>query len=378
MGLWMLLASFVKDESNSVPLRIWGGSGLLFGIAYVLFAARGEISLVWSLIAGNFIFALGFVGFGYAIARLFKRPFPFAGTLTAVIICILALAVFEIVLEDSSWRIVILAGLTIYPWTVSCVECFRVWSEKRVPQALALTVFFVAMILVSFSRVLSGALTGSFGYEGLPSGPSYLIGTHILLTSPVLLTVGFFLLCAEKNREVIKRLAEIDDLTGIPNRRFVFAVAGNRMASAKRRTESFACVLFDLDNLKTVNDRFGHAEGDRVLQHVATRIDQLTREEDVFGRLGGDEFVVFLPYTTIDEARMLADRYRQALSDEGLQHDGEQIIVTASFGVASIRDSDTSPTDILKRADRAMYRAKALGGNRTESSELLESVQEEV
>jgi diguanylate cyclase (GGDEF)-like protein len=185
----------------------------------------------------------------------------------------------------------------------------------------------------------------------------------------VLLTVGFFLLCAEQTHAIIRKLADTDPLTGVLNRRSVLLFAANRIASADRHHHSFSCVMIDLDNLKDINDVYGHAAGDRALETITSVVSQLKRTEDLLGRLGGDEFVVFLPYCDIEGAEKLAERSRTGISQEILLHDGNEYSVTASFGVACLKDTDESPLDILSRADKAMYEAKAQGGNKVKTTQ---------
>jgi diguanylate cyclase (GGDEF)-like protein len=363
MGLWMVTASYARGEINANQMRAWGLSCLLFSIAYVLFAARGTIPLFWSLVVGNLFFATAYGGFGWAIARLCGNRFPVGLVAAGVFLCTAALFVTEVVNGDSSWRILILAAVTIVPWTVSFVQCSREWTKKPAPHIFAMAVAFLAMILVSFSRVGYALYHGRYGYEGLPTGAGYILGSHILVISPVLLTVGFFLLCAEQTQMVIRKLADTDPLTGILNRRSVILLAASRLASAKRRHHGFACVTIDLDDLKTCNDVHGHAAGDAVLKHVTTVVGQLARAEDAFGRLGGDEFVVFMPHADLAGAIRLAERFREAISCQPLTFGNDQLTTTASFGVADLHTSDESPLDLLNRADHALYEAKAAGGN---------------
>ena len=363
MGLWMLAASYASGETNSTQLRIWGVSCLIFGIAYALFAARDSIPVVWSLVVGNLFFALGYVGFGLAIARLFRRRFLFLTVLIGLFVCTIALHFTEVVRGDSSWRVLILAAVTIVPWTVSFVQCSQEWRRQPAPHILAMSLAILAMILVSFSRVAVAASHGEFGYQGLPTGPGYVLGSHVLLISPALLTVGFFLLCAEQTQEVIRKLADSDPLTGILNRRSVIFLAGNQLASAKRHHQAISCVTVDLDNLKPINDAHGHAVGDQAILHLTTVVGQLVRAEDAFGRLGGDEFVVFMPYSDHVGAVGLAERFRAAIAEQPLVLEDTELEITASFGVACLRDTDESPIDLLNRADEALYDAKGQGGN---------------
>ena len=133
MGLWMLAASYARDEANADELRIWGLSCLIFGIAYPLFASRGTISLFWSLVFANLLFALAYGGFGLAIAKLFGRRFPFRIVVSGVVFCSAALYYTEIVRGDPSWRTVILAAVTIVPWVVSGAQCCREWRARPAP-----------------------------------------------------------------------------------------------------------------------------------------------------------------------------------------------------------------------------------------------------
>lgn len=363
MGMWMLAASYLRDEPNAEELRIWGLSCLVFGIAYALFAARASIPLFWSLVVGNTLYALAFGGVGLAIAQLFKRKFPSEIVVTGVLISTAALYTAEIVYDTPSLRVLILAIVTIVPWTVSADQCIKEWRRRPTPHILAMSLAFLAMIMVSFSRVAWAAYHGEFGYTGLPTGPGYLLGSQVLLYSPVLLTVGFFLLSAERTQMVIRKLADTDPLTGILNRRSAILLAGNRLASARRRQQPFSCVAFDLDSLKKLNDAHGHAAGDQALIHLTTVVKGIMRSEDIFGRLGGDEFVVFLPYSDQQGASALADRFREALALCPFIHEDLELTVTGSFGVATLTPSDRTPLDLLDRADRALYDAKKIGGN---------------
>lgn len=184
--------------------------------------------------------------------------------------------------------------------------------------------------------------------------------------SPVVLTVGCFLLCAEHIQEVIRTLADTDPLTGVLNHRPVFLLAENRMLAARRHPHAVSRVIADLDRFNRVNDEHGHAAGGLVLVHLTRLIRSLTCADDVFGRVGGDEFVLVLPYSDLHGAAGMAERFRDALTRQPVRLDDCELPVTASFGVATLHDEDHSPRDLLNRADRALYRAKAHRGNLVE------------
>jgi diguanylate cyclase (GGDEF)-like protein len=149
-------------------------------------------------------------------------------------------------------------------------------------------------------------------------------------------------------------LAATDPLTGCANRRDFLS----RLETAVAETTPTVVCLVDLDGFKGVNDRGGHAEGDRVLQQVTAALTAAVREDDTVARLGGDEFAVLAEVSAVLPADALAERLRQAVAFVG-QHCG----VTASVGVTEVVPGD-DVHDLLFRADAAMYRAKTAGGNR--------------
>ena len=125
--------------------------------------------------------------------------------------------------------------------------------------------------------------------------------------------------------------------------------------------------MLDIDFFKPINDTHGHAFGDAVLQAVAKELTQGLREVDLLGRLGGEEFAAILPETDLQQAQQVAERVRnsvQALSFTSA--DGSRVRLTLSIGVAARREGELRLEDLLARADRALYRAKAGGRNRTE------------
>jgi len=153
-------------------------------------------------------------------------------------------------------------------------------------------------------------------------------------------------------------LAMRDALTGLPNRRLLMDRIGLGLAQTPRLTQ--LTVLFvDIDSFKEVNDTHGHDAGDTLLVHVANRILAATRSPDTVARLGGDEFVILCESITTEEAATIADRIAEAIR-QPIDVGGAFVTVTASVGMA-VADASSSAADVLKKADGAMYRAKARG-----------------
>ena len=162
-------------------------------------------------------------------------------------------------------------------------------------------------------------------------------------------------------------LARTDALTGIPNRRFIDELVEAEAGRSSRYGQPLAVVLADLDDLKEINDGFGHGAGDEALRYVAELARSSCRKVDVVGRYGGDEFVFVLPSSGIDEAVVFAERFRLLLAQHPVPNDsGQPLPLTVSLGVAAWDgQSMNAPASLISDADRAMYVAKAAGRNRT-------------
>lgn len=175
---------------------------------------------------------------------------------------------------------------------------------------------------------------------------------------------SYFMRLQQSKRD-LQMLAEKDPLTGLLNPRAYYNLV-NRMIGVAQRSSSPCSVLFiDLDHFKAINDDYGHEAGDVVLRTVAHCLAGQLRGSDVLGRIGGEEFSAFLSDTSIEGAAMLAEKLRSAVQSLDLAMIGaRKPVISASIGVAGQRKGDHSIADILRRADKAMYRAKNEGRNR--------------
>jgi two-component system cell cycle response regulator len=160
----------------------------------------------------------------------------------------------------------------------------------------------------------------------------------------------------------LEDLAYRDELTELPNRRGASRQLDVLISRARRHGHQLALLLVDADRFKAINDRHGHAVGDVVLRELAVRLRERVRREDVVGRWGGEEFVVALPETTPDGAAAVAEALRAGIARMPIAADGHALDVTVSIGVAAWTGQDLE--DIVARADRALYAAKAAGRDR--------------
>ena len=190
-----------------------------------------------------------------------------------------------------------------------------------------------------------------------------------LLTLALLLGSTYFMLnrLSEKIEAVQEALLEAsirDELTGLHNRRFLMTRLNEEYERARRNGTALGLLMIDVDHFKVVNDTYGHPAGDEVLRSIAQTIVAMLREYDVAGRYGGEEFAVLLAATSTPDMVKLAERIGAKIGQMESHGPQKRIRVTISIGVAALNDDDSAET-LLQRADRALYRAKDKGRNRT-------------
>jgi diguanylate cyclase (GGDEF)-like protein len=168
-------------------------------------------------------------------------------------------------------------------------------------------------------------------------------------------------------REELRHQSETDALTGIANRRRFHQALEIECIRFTRGHAPLSVLMIDLDFFKEVNDQYGHPVGDAVLRAISQRLSNCLRKTDLLARYGGEEFAVLLPETRGEGASIIAERIRTAMNLEPMEIEGLKIPVSVSVGVAShTSDKEVDPAILLKKADLALYRAKAAGRNRVE------------
>jgi diguanylate cyclase (GGDEF)-like protein len=161
----------------------------------------------------------------------------------------------------------------------------------------------------------------------------------------------------------LRRIAQTDSLTGAATRRGFLLELEKAIAGFVRHEHPASLLTLDVDHFKRINDTFGHPAGDTVLRTITATLQRLLRREDLVGRLGGEEFGILLSEAGLPEARNVAEKLRAAIEQTSFPI-GEDIVVTASFGIADLRADRLSPELWLSSSDQALYRAKREGRNR--------------
>ncbi|AHF04262.1 diguanylate cyclase [Marichromatium purpuratum 984] len=172
----------------------------------------------------------------------------------------------------------------------------------------------------------------------------------------------------EQLEQELRRIASVDELTGLHTRRHLLELGEHELKRMARHRRGLSVLLLDLDHFKRVNDVHGHVAGDRVLEHFGTLFRSALREDDVPGRFGGEEFMAVLPEIRLEAAAEVAERLRARVAEAETQWKGERLRVTVSIGVAEVA-VDEPLERAIARADRALYVAKRNGRDRVELAE---------
>ncbi|HEY6758478.1 MAG TPA: GGDEF domain-containing protein [Baekduia sp.] len=193
-------------------------------------------------------------------------------------------------------------------------------------------------------------------WTGARVGPGLIARVRVAYRSRQLLDLAL------RRYSDLEDLAYRDELTELPNRRGASRQLDVLISRARRHGHQLALLLIDVDRFKAVNDEHGHAVGDVVLRELAARLRERVRREDVVGRWGGEELVVALPETTPDGAAAVAESLRAGIAETAIDGGEVSLVVTVSIGVAAWTGEELD--DLVARADRALYAAKAAGRDR--------------
>jgi len=161
----------------------------------------------------------------------------------------------------------------------------------------------------------------------------------------------------------VQKMALIDDLTGIFNRRHFFELAEHEFSRARRYDLPLSAIILDIDHFKKFNDRYGHIVGDQVLHNVAQVLNRSLRDNDILGRYGGEEFSVLMPVTDMESAHSVALRLKNCVAETSVETDAGPVGVKISIGVSQLAEDMPTLLNLINRADQAMYIAKSTGGN---------------
>ncbi len=366
LGLLLLFAWVQNTAIHAVAW--WGFAHLIRAASVVLFGMYGTAPDLITIDLAN---ALLFTSFAvtWTGARVFDgRPVEPVYLVTGAVLWLLVCRL-PVLADALDARSLIATGIiTTYTW-LTAYEFWQGRGEPLVSRWPAIFMLFAHGALFLLRTPLVAALPFAPSNRMLGSVWLTVLSFEALLFT---ISIAFILLAMAKERTELRHrtAAMVDPLTGIANRRSFLqdaAQLAKRYAANPRPT---AVLLIDLDHFKSINDRFGHALGDRALEVFAEAARQSLRSSDLLGRLGGEEFAAVLSDTSREKAMMVAERIRETFAKAAREVDGRPVCATVSIGLVHCQDAGFDVAEQLAQADQALYFAKERGRNRVEVASL--------
>ncbi len=366
LGLLLLFAWVQNTAIRAVAW--WGFAHLLRAASVVLFGMYGSVPDLISIDLANAVlftaFAVTWTG-----ARVFDgRPVEPVYLVTGAVIWLLVCRL-PLVAENMNVRVLIASGIiTGYTW-LTAYEFWRGRAEALVSRLPAIFMLFAHGALFLLRTPLIAVLPVTTDNHLFGSVWLTVLSFEALLFT---ISIAFILLAMAKERTELRHrtAAMVDPLTGLANRRS-FLQDGTAMAKRHAtRPKPVAVLLIDLDHFKSINDRFGHAIGDRVLEIFAETAKENIRASDLIGRIGGEEFAAILYDTTRDKAVTVAERIRTAFAQAAMDVENRPVGATVSIGLVHSEAMTLDVPGLLEQADQALYFAKERGRNRVEIASL--------
>jgi diguanylate cyclase (GGDEF)-like protein len=369
-GILGLLLLFVWAQNMALRAVCWWGFAHVTRLASIgLFGLYGSSPDLISIDLAN---ALLFTAFAmtWTGARVFDgRPVEPVYLVTGAVLWLLVCRL-PLVTENNDLRSLIIAGIiTSYVW-LTAYEFWRGRSEALVSRWPAIVMFFAHGALFLLRTPMIALLPSASNGDGIYGS----VWMTVLSFEALLLTISsaFLLLAMAKERTELRhrKAAMVDPLTGIANRRSFLQDASMLAKLHLANPRPTAFLVIDLDHFKSINDRFGHAVGDRVLEIFTEAARKSMRGSDLVGRLGGEEFAAVLADTSREKAVAVAERIRETFAQMAQEVDGHPVCGTVSIGLVHCLGRTLDVTELLAQADHALYYAKERGRNRVEVASL--------
>ena len=292
-------------------------------------------------------------------------------TMVAYALFVLVFRYFNFKVRETRFK------LAVETWTmvgfITTVLCYTGYTESPLLNLYLLVIIACAITLGKIMTLLEVGLIACcyllMGFQ-VHSVDIFTPATFTLLManfSPFVLVAYVTSMLASdilSAKRKIARLSQTDDLTGIPNMRAFNKLLDKEIDRTQRHGTPLTVIMVDVDGLKAINDRYGHAAGNRLIQTVSTVLKACIRTSDVLARYGGDEFIILLSQGDRGAVRATAERIRTAVAHTAFDLNGERIATTASVGIASFPTDVSVIEDVVDKADIALYRSKQAGRNR--------------
>jgi len=354
-------------------MRLWTAGYAAQFLGAALLAARGVIPDFLSVVLANTLISAGF-SLLYAAVREFQgKPCRRSVLIAVVVLCFLGFLVY---LENTVYRIVFSGMLYCLQAGAIALILFRhAPHQERRPHWLTGFAFAIISVFL-FYRGLEAFLSPLEGISILAITPFRTVSLLAGFVAIIMSSFGFLLMTRARAGQENERLATLDSLTEIFNRRTFLDLAEREIARSRRNGLPLALLMVDFDHFKKINDTYGHLTGDAILKSFTGLTLACLRRNDLFGRYGGEEFAILLPETDGRGAVFLAERLQACISASSAWAGDASVNWTVSIGITSLNCVETTGLDaVLRIADEALYAAKSEGRNRIVQLPLLKPAQ---
>jgi len=365
-GMWALAWAVIGDERR--PIAYWLAYSLLLAGGLALMSQRPDLNPWWTDVVANLALLLAFVCAQRGMMAFLRLPefgTEMAGLVALTLAGMIGLGPFP---QPSGW---IHPGYLVAA-AVGWLVLSTAWrSVRTLREHFGAT---VAWVVIGTNGLIG--VTNWIRFAMAVFTPQAIVPLHLpsalnvamvymtMATAAVFNFMFLFLIVLRLLRRLTV-LVQRDALTGLFNRRAMEQMLDHAWSRWRRLAEPFTVVTVDLDHFKNINDTWGHHAGDEVLKATAGKLQAHVRAADVVGRVGGEEFLAVLEACPAGPSAIRAERLRQAIGADAVPIDGGvSVAVTASIGVATVSAADTDVTQMLRRSDAALYRAKREGRNR--------------
>ena len=372
---FVIYMTWLQNKNRFEGITFWLADYVLQAVGITLSVIRGSIPDFISIVIANLFMIIGTMFFLFGLARFTEVHMKKKYNYICLIIFFITYYYFGIISPSVPLRIVTFSSCFILISTQVLWLTFVKSSNSLKNITKSTGIIFVLFIIVDMFRIIL-AFT-------VPNDKSYFLGSlndtifvilsqmlTIALTFSIVLMINRKLFLeinmhsSEKEKLLLKmrRLATIDGLTGIFNRMKTEEILAKEISEFQTSANPLSVILVDVDHFKSVNDTYGHSEGDNVLRSIVSILKDNIRDSDSLGRWGGEEFLIVTPKTNVQSSYSIAQRLTKLVSNYDFANIGH---VTVSMGVSTLNDGE-SFCELLINADKALYRAKENGRNRVE------------
>jgi diguanylate cyclase (GGDEF)-like protein len=362
LSMGAILLTIAKTYPKSIRgLSEWSLAAIAIGLSLPLFIGRGVIPDVFSIVLANLMILIGFMMMNQGV-RNFAGAAPRANDVWLVLFVLAYVSLFvwfTYVQPDIGMRV---ATMSLFTLVVILDQLVLVL--QALPRTAGRNIMAASLVILIVPRVIriGGLMLGFEPPSGVfdPSIPQLVYVAIPSITIP-LGTISLIMLAAEKLHRDLEFISRYDDLTQCLNKKAAMEELQREIAWSRRHGNKLSIMLIDLDNFKDINDTHGHLEGDKVLADFSGKTKAALRDTDRLTRFGGDEFLAILPDTDVEHAAHIADRLHEAGKS------GQPIAWSVSIGISEWLGQDDTLAALQTRADKALYKAKAMGRKQTQS-----------